>query len=390
MLGAASRAARGLDGVLLGLFLGRRLALLLSLRLVRGGRILGGALPLLVHAFLANRLAAGDVARGLLPAPEQLVEESHVVPPLVGKARAYRPRRRESPRRRPRLEIRTPVRMYRRRMRVGERREPSAPVQLLHVTNGESAGSTLRQTGIGGAVLSWQDVLHEGPVPAGPRPALLRARARFLSGCGWGGTAAILASLERRDRQLLGALRGGVEVVLWFEHDLYDQLQLLDALSLAHEANAAPELLVVGSFPGKASFGGLGELSADELETLWPQRRTAAPETLAAAASAWEAIRAPEPVALAEWASRETPGLPYLAPALTRLLEELPAPSDGLSGTERRALQAVAEGAATPVAAFAAYQRLEPAPFLGDAWFFRTLAGLPGLVETPEGPLPAP
>jgi redox-sensitive transcriptional activator SoxR len=269
-------------------------------------------------------------------------------------------------------------------------REPSAPVALLHVTNGESAGNTLRQTGIGGAVLSWQDVLHEGPVPAGPRPALLRARARFLSECGWGGAGAILASLERRDRQLLDALHGGVEVVLWFEHDLYDQLQLLDALSLAHEAQAAPELLVVGSFPGKPSFAGLGELSADELETLWPQRRTAASATLAAATAGWEAFRAPEPAGLAEWATRETAGLPYLAPALLRLLEELPAPGDGLSGTERRALQVVAGGAATPAAAFAAYQRLEPAPFLGDAWFFRTLAGLSGLVETPEGPLPPP
>src|SRR3954451_11233782 len=74
-------------------------------------------------------------------------------------------------------------------------REPSAPVALLHVTNGESAGHTLRQTGIGGAALSWQDVLHEGPVPAGPRPALLRARARFLSECGWGSVGAIHASL---------------------------------------------------------------------------------------------------------------------------------------------------------------------------------------------------
>jgi hypothetical protein len=201
---------------------------------------------------------------------------------------------------------------------------------------------------------------------------------------------AILASLERRDRQLLGALQSGVEVVLWFEHDLYDQLQLLDALSLAHEAQAAPELLVVGSFPGKPSFSGLGELSADELETLWPQRRPAEPETLTAAAAAWEACRASEPTGLVEWATREAAGLPFLAPALLRLLEELPAPADGLSGTERRALHAVAAGAATPVAAFVAYQQLEPAPFLGDAWFFRTLAGLSGLIETQAGPLPLP
>ena len=68
----------------------------------------------------------------------------------------------------------------------------------------------------------------------------------------------MLSSLERRDHQLLEALRDGVQVVLWFEHDLYDQLQLLDALALAHEAGGSPELVVVGAFPGKPSFRGLG------------------------------------------------------------------------------------------------------------------------------------
>ena len=48
-------------------------------------------------------------------------------------------------------------------------RPPTARPSLLHVTNGESAGNTLRQTALGGAVLPWQDVLHEGPVPALPR-----------------------------------------------------------------------------------------------------------------------------------------------------------------------------------------------------------------------------
>jgi redox-sensitive transcriptional activator SoxR len=231
---------------------------------------------------------------------------------------------------------------------------PTARPSLLHVTNGESAGNTLRQTALGGAVLAWQDVLHEGPVPALPRRELLRTRARFLADCGWGDRQALLSSLERRDRQLLEALRDGLQVVLWFEHDLYDQLQLLDVLALAHTGEGAPELIVIGSFPGKPSFGGLGELTANELETLWASRRRAAPAALQAATSAWTALQAPEPTTLAEWATHDTAQLPFLAPALRRLLEELPAPADGLSGTERRALQAVAAGAHTPPAAFIA------------------------------------
>jgi hypothetical protein len=267
---------------------------------------------------------------------------------------------------------------------------------LLHVTNGDSVGMSLRQTGLGGAVLAWQDVLHEGPVPALPRQELLCTRARFLAECGWGSVQELLSSLERRDAQLLDVLRDGLQVVLWFEHDLFDQLQLIDALALAHTAEAGPpELIVVGSFPGKPSFAGLGELNPSELETLWPLRHPAAPDALPTAASAWAAFQAPEPTALAEWATRESAPLPFLASALRRLLEELPAPADGLSGTERRALQAVAAGARTPPAAFVAAQRLEEAPFLGDTWFYRALCALGQgkgrLLETEGGaPLPPP
>jgi hypothetical protein len=156
-----------------------------------------------------------------------------------------------------------------------------------------------------------------------------------------------------------------------------------------------PDLIVVGSFPGRPDFRGLGELVADELETLWRDRATATPDVLAAAVAAWDAVRASDPVALARLATEGVPELPYLAEAARRLLEELPAPVDGLSGTERRAVEAIVGGFRTPAAAFVAAQELEDAPFLGDTWFYRTLAALGAgenrLVETDDGqPLPAP
>src|SRR4029079_14295124 len=105
-----------------------------------------------------------------------------------------------------------------------------------------------------------------GPVPAPPRNELLRTRARFLAECGWGSEAALRSSLERRDRQLLEALNDGSGVVLWFEHDLYDQLQLIDALTLARSVGVEPELIVIGSFPGRPSFARVGRLHADATE----------------------------------------------------------------------------------------------------------------------------
>jgi len=264
----------------------------------------------------------------------------------------------------------------------------TARVPLLHVTNGDSTASTLRRTRLGGDVLAWRDVLHAGPVPAGSRRSVLAARAGFLAAAGFGDAASLAASLEERDRQLVEALRAG-EVVLWFEHDLYDQLQLVDVLALVGADGGAADLIVVGSFPGRPSFRGLGELSADELETLWPSRTPAAGETLGAAAAVWGALREPEPTALAGEARIERPGLPYLGAALRRLLAELPSPRDGLSATERHALEAIAGGATTRSAAFAAAQDLEEAPFLGDTWFLRELdvlaTGARPLVAAPGG-----
>ena len=98
---------------------------------------------------------------------------------------------------------------------------------------------------------------------------------------------------------------------------------------------------------------------------------------------------------MAEWAARVTTPLPFLAPALRRLLEELPAPADGLSRTERSVLEAIAGGARTAPAAFIAAQRLEEAPFLGDTWFYLAVSALGQgelrLLESDDGaPLPPP
>jgi hypothetical protein len=105
-------------------------------------------------------------------------------------------------------------------------------------------------------------------------------------------------------------------------------------------------------------------------------------------------VSAPDPFGLAEVAARGSDQLPFLTAALQRLLEELPAVADGLSRTERQALQSISGGARTPMAAFLATQEMEEAPFLGDAWFYRVLSALgrgdERLLETAEGePLPA-
>jgi DNA-binding transcriptional MerR regulator len=248
-------------------------------------------------------------------------------------------------------------------------REPERRAgEALHVTNGESAGNTLRQTGLGGAVLCWNDVLYEGP----PEPRA--ARAAFLSACGWGPRRELLHSLERRDELLARA----EHVVLWFEHDLYDQLQLLQIL--ATEAPGLRELVDPGVF--------LGPLDVEELRELWPTRREITAELRELARAGLKAFTAPEPTAIEAFLARDTSALPHLAPALRRLLEELPDTRTGLGRGERQLLEPLLDGPKRPPELFLASQAAEDAAFEGDAWAWRRLAGLQPLVS--ELPPPPP
>ena len=242
----------------------------------------------------------------------------------------------------------------------GPRREPAT----LHVTNGDSAAGTIRQTGVPGAVLAWRDTLHEGPVPAGSAADLRVTRARFLAD--WTGEpeAALLRGLERRDAELIV---GHDRYVLWFEADLFDQLQVIQVIDGLAEAGVEPgriELVSAGEFPGVAHFGGLGELSAQSLGGLYEQRVTLGSEAVALARQAWAAFRAPEPTALAGLAAARSPHLRFLGEAIGRLLQEYPWQGDGLSLTQRRILQS-ADGASLGEVFRRVWSR-EARPFQGD------------------------
>jgi len=237
----------------------------------------------------------------------------------------------------------------------------------LHVTNGESVASTLRAASLEGVVLSWDDVLHVGPLAYDPDES--RAlRSRFLAGHGWGEGDAIHAELTRRDELLARAQR----IVVWFEHDLVDQLQLLQVLSQLVD-DVEVELVQADGY--------LGPLEAAALERLWPSRRPVGREARELARQAWREVCAGEVEPLA------VEGLPHLRAALVRLAEER-AP---LPRTKRQLLEALRDGPLRPLELFAANQAQEEAVFLGDTWCFLFLWELArdGLVA-PELPLPPP
>lgn len=258
---------------------------------------------------------------------------------------------------------------------------PAPARRTLHVTNGDTAAELIRRSGAAGevTVTVTADVLHEGPAQGGLPPERWRkVRARYLAESGYDDYDSCLAALTRWDRTLED-YRSYDEVILWFEHDLFDQLLLIRALDGFAGRNLGStelSLICIGDYPGVVPFHGLGQLSPLQMHSLLDRRQRVNEGQKLLARDAWRAFCAPEPMGLEALLRGDLSPLPFLAGALRRHLEEFPAVRNGLSRSERQALRGLADGASTFEELFRATQRMEERVFMGDASFLRLLREL--------------
>ncbi len=241
----------------------------------------------------------------------------------------------------------------------------------LHITNGDSVLYLFKKAGILGTHVAWRDALNEGPVPAGlPLEATSAVRVAYHAERGYGNPIKTAYAFEKRDALLkrAGEFR---EIVLWFEHDLFDQLQLLQVITALEDLAIDPSranLIQCDQY--------LGSMTAEELCALLPRRRPVTAATSKSARRAWQRFTSGDPDDLLTASREDAIGLPYLRAALQRLCEEYPATSDGLSRSQRQALTAAMQGPADAGELYRRAQGREEAHFQGNTAFSRMLTDL--------------
>lgn len=242
---------------------------------------------------------------------------------------------------------------------------------MLHITNGDAVAGKLVEAGIEGAVLPWREDYTEGPVASRmDDPAVLQKRGVFLEEAYGIPQAQYAGACAAQEAALARAAAQGEEIVLWMEHDLFDQTMqayLLHRLArLDAEVGAEPlriQLVTIGSYPGIEPFHGLGQLTAEQLAGLYPGRRPVCAEALALGRQAWEAYASPDPRAVEALLQADTAPLPFLREAFAAHLSRFPSTRDGLGRVEREALQAVSAGIHHLLPLFKA--ATDPLPLLG-------------------------
>ncbi len=256
----------------------------------------------------------------------------------------------------------------------------------LIITNGDNAAELLRLAGREATIVPWRDVLHEGPIAQAELAAVSAERVAYLAGRFRVDPAEVAADFAARDG-LIRAHREFETVELWFEHDLYDQLQLVQVL--AFFAGEAPRdgLVVVQA----DDF--LGSQTADTILAFAERARAVTAADLELAGSVWNDLAQPTPEPIVARLGQTEGPLPFLAPALKRFAEELPAPGSGLGRTEQTLLAGIAHGAIQPGPLFHQVIAEEEAAFMGD-WSFLGLIDdlascqvplIAGLAPSPEG-----
>ncbi|TPW17633.1 MAG: hypothetical protein FD130_589, partial [Halothiobacillaceae bacterium] len=221
-------------------------------------------------------------------------------------------------------------------------------LKTLHIRCGSDIREALQQCGFSGDFLEISNPFPQGRVPPfDPLDPFVRIRSDFIvQSYGadippeYADRITMAPDEIRAVEQRLRSLPQGYErIVLWFEHDPFDQLclaYLLAHLVNSHLGNSTLELMQIDRFPGVNKFIGIGYLCqhAENLILLWQQRVAIPPAMMAFGARCWHGFTADNPTALWQLSQEPSP-LPLMQQAMRRMLQELPWTSNGLSLTEQ-------------------------------------------------------
>ncbi|NOU69948.1 DUF1835 domain-containing protein [Paenibacillus sp. LMG 31458] len=205
----------------------------------------------------------------------------------------------------------------------------------------------LRASGIDGDILVWRESLYEGPIGMQMSDSvLLSMRAAYMNRQ-HGIPEEMFKSITLQQEKALDKLAEDVDgIVLWFEHDLYDQLMLcylLSRLFSLPNRSFKLSLLSINQFPGVEYFYGLGQLNVDQITQLHYKWLPVNEEELLLACKVWTAYAASEPLLMATLLEEDLSALPFLKKALQANSERYPSSQNGLSANQQLILELIGE-----------------------------------------------
>jgi hypothetical protein len=247
---------------------------------------------------------------------------------------------------------------------------------VLHIVNGDSVAEKLRQGIVQGDILVWREVYPHGPVFLDPAALDNRSvRSQYLEHTMGIPRSEYIQGSETQEK-VLADFHKYEEIVLWFEHDLFDQTMLC---YLLHWFSGQPllktklSILCIREYPGIELFRGLGQLSREQMETLSGTWKSIGAEELDLGRAFWQAYAAQNPQLLQQLLSQDTSVLPFAHEAFQFHLSRFPSTHNGLGIVEQTTLAMIQDGINTPYELFEHVGNKLNALGMGDLQYWHIL-----------------
>jgi hypothetical protein len=216
----------------------------------------------------------------------------------------------------------------------------------LHILNGDSTHGIFKQTSISGDVVVWREMLCEGKVvkDVGSDPFWKERYSYFEKEIGVGK----LEYFDKTVKELiqLQDIASYDEIVLWFEYDLFCQINLLALctyLLKSYRKDIRYFLVCTGKEKGKGQLQTLTDYLPEEYENLYRNKIRISRNLLLFAQNAWEVYAENDINALKDFDFNQSKKFVYLQAAIDQHLLRFK-DEKGLNQIDHKILSLVSSG----------------------------------------------
>lgn len=211
---------------------------------------------------------------------------------------------------------------------------------LLHITNGDSFTEKLQTLPLKGDIITWREMLCEGKtLSTVGSESFWKTRFEFLNKNYKVSKSWFVEKTLKEYRSLCNHKQQD-QIVLWFEYDLFCQVNMLAVLSWlkTHRRHAEISLVCSGKEDESDKLYALNELSDEKLVSLYENRTVLSQDDIEYADYVWQLYCSDNPIRLENLTDYKNYKFDYLADAVEAHLQRFPTIKNGLNGVENHIL----------------------------------------------------
>jgi hypothetical protein len=215
----------------------------------------------------------------------------------------------------------------------------------LHITNGDSFTHRLEGLKLKGDIITWREMLCEGKTETNVgSESFWKTRFDFLHKNYKVSKSWFVEKTLKEYRSLCNHKQQD-QIILWFEYDLFCQINMLAVISWlkTHRRFAEVSLVCSGNEDDTDTLYGLNELSDEQILNLYENRIQLSQNDIEYADYVWQLYCSDNPIRLENLIDYDQYQYTYLSDAIQAHLRRFPTIKNGLNDVENRILEIAEE-----------------------------------------------